>query len=49
MPRTDISAYLGSASFMEVYESRIPEGFMEKNPEMGGVCGKDYCITKKPP
>ena len=37
MPRTNISAYLGSASFMEMYESRIPEGFMEKKPEMGGV------------
>ena len=37
MPRTNISAYLGSASYMEMYESRIPEGFMEKKPEMGGV------------
>lgn len=37
IPRTNISAYLGSASFMEMYESRIPEGFMEKKPEMGGV------------
>ena len=37
MPRTNISAYLGSASYMEAYESRIPEGFMEKKPEMGGV------------
>ncbi|MBR4049548.1 MAG: hypothetical protein IKK09_03545 [Clostridia bacterium] len=37
MPRTNISAHLGSASFMEMYESRIPEGFMEKKPEMGGV------------
>ena len=33
----NISAYLGSASYMEMYESRIPEGFMEKKPELGGV------------
>ena len=37
MPRTNISAYLGSASYMETYESRIPEGSMKKKPEMGGV------------
>ena len=37
IPRTNISAYLGSASYMEMYESRIPEDFMEKKPEMGGV------------
>ena len=37
IPRTNISAYLGSATYMEAYESRIPEGFMEKKPEMGGV------------
>lgn len=37
IPRTNISAYLGSASFMEMYENRIPEGFMDKKPEMGGV------------
>lgn len=37
IPRTNISAYLGSASYMEMYESRIPEEFMEKKPEMGGV------------
>ena len=37
IPRTNISAYLGSASYMEAYESRIPEGFMDKKPEMGGV------------
>ena len=37
MPRTNISAYLGSASYMEMYKSRIPEGFMEKKPELGGV------------
>ena len=37
MPRTNISAYLGSATYMETYESRIPEGFIEKKPEMGGV------------
>ena len=37
MPRTNISAYLGSATYMEAYESRIPEGFMEKKPEIGGV------------
>ena len=37
MPRTNISAYLGSATYMESYEGKIPEGFMEKKPEMGGV------------
>ena len=37
MPRTNISAYLGSATYMETYESKIPEGFMEKKPELGGV------------
>ena len=37
MPRTNISAYLGSATYMESYEDKIPEGFMEKKPEMGGV------------
>ena len=37
IPRTNTSAYLGSATYMEAYESRIPEGFMEKKPEMGGV------------
>ena len=37
IPRTNISAYLGSATYMESYESRIPEGFMKKKPETGGV------------
>ncbi|MBE6747562.1 MAG: hypothetical protein E7558_08990 [Ruminococcaceae bacterium] len=37
IPRTNISAYLGSATYMESYEDKIPEGFMEKKPEMGGV------------
>ncbi len=37
MPRTNISAYLGSVTYFEAYESRIPEGFMEKKPEMSGV------------
>ena len=37
IPRTNISAYLGSATYMESYENKIPEGFMEKKPEMGGV------------
>ena len=37
IPRTNISAYLGSATYMESYESKIPEGFMEKKAEMGGV------------
>ena len=37
IPRTNISAYLGSATYMEAYESRMLEGFMEKKPEMGGV------------
>ena len=37
MPRTNISAYLGSATYTEAYESRIPEGVIEKKPETGGV------------
>ena len=37
IPRTNISAYLGSATYIESYEDKIPEGFMEKKPEMGGV------------
>lgn len=37
MPRTNLSAYLGSATYMESYESKIPEGFVEKKPEMCGV------------
>ena len=37
IPRTNISAYLGSATYMESYESKVPEDFMEKKPEMGGV------------
>ena len=37
IPRTNISAYLGSATYMESYENKIPNGFMEKKPEMGGV------------
>ena len=37
MPRTNISAYLGSATYMESYESKIPNELMEKKPEMGGV------------
>ena len=37
IPRTNISAYLGSASYVDNYEKKIPEGFMEKKPEMGGV------------
>ena len=37
IPRTNISAYLGSATYMESYEDKMPEGFMEKKPEMGGV------------
>ena len=37
IPRTNISAYFGSATYMESYENKIPEGFMEKKPEMGGV------------
>ena len=37
MPRTNISAYLCSATYMEAYESRIPESFMDEKPEMGGV------------
>lgn len=37
IPRTNISAYLGSASYMDTYEKKIPEGFMEKKPETGGV------------
>ena len=37
IPRTNISAYLGSATYMEAYEIKIPDEFMEKKPEMGGV------------
>ena len=37
VPRSNISAYLGSASYMEMYESRISEDFMEKKPEASGV------------
>ena len=37
IPRTNISAYLGSATYMESYEDKIPDEFMEKKPEMGGV------------
>ena len=37
IPRTNISAYLGSATYMESYENKIPDEFMEKKPEMGGV------------
>lgn len=37
IPRTNISAYLGSATYMESYENKIPDGFMEKKHEMGGV------------
>ena len=37
IPRTNISAYLGSATYMESYESKMPEDFMDKKPEMGGV------------
>ena len=37
IPRTNISAYLGSATYMESYEDKMPEGFMEKKAEMGGV------------
>lgn len=37
MPRTNISAYLGSASYMEMYESKMPDEFMEKKAELGGV------------
>ena len=33
----NISAYLGSATHMESYENKIPDEFMEKKPEMGGV------------
>ena len=37
IPRTNISAYLGSATYKESYEGKIPDGFMEKKPEMSGV------------
>lgn len=37
IPRTNISAYLGSATYMEMYKKNIPEVFMEKRLEMGGV------------
>ena len=37
IPGTNISAYLGSATYFEAYEGKIPKGYMEKKPEMGGV------------
>ncbi|MEE0970398.1 MAG: hypothetical protein U0M06_13590 [Clostridia bacterium] len=37
IPRTNISAYLGSASYVDNYEKKIPEDFMDKKAEMGGV------------
>ena len=37
IPRTNISAYLGSATYIESYEGKIPDEFMEKKPEMGGI------------
>ena len=37
IPRTNISAYLGSATYMESYEGKIPDGFIDKQPEMGCV------------
>ena len=37
LPRTNFSAYLGSASYMDTYEKQIPEGFMTKKPENNGV------------
>ena len=37
IPRTNISAYLGSATYVDIYEKKIPEGFIQKKPEMGGV------------
>lgn len=37
IPRTNISAYLGSTTYMESYEGKIPDGFMDKKPEMSGV------------
>ena len=37
IPRSNISAYLGSASYVDNYEKKLPEGFMEKKSEMGGV------------
>ncbi len=37
MQKANISAYLGSASYVDNYEKKIPEGFIEKKPEMGSV------------
>ena len=31
IPRTNISVYLGSATYLESYESNIPDGLMEKH------------------
>lgn len=28
---------LAPATYMESYEGKIPDGFMDKKPEMGGV------------
>ena len=37
IPRINISAHLDSATYVEAYENKMPEGFIEKKPEMGGV------------
>ena len=37
IPRTNFSAFFGSATYIDVYEKKIPEGFMDKKPEMDGV------------
>ena len=35
--KTNLSAYFDSATYIEIYENKIIDGFMEKKPEMGGV------------
>ena len=37
IPWTNISAYLSSATYMNEYENKLPDVFMEKKPEMDGM------------
>ena len=37
IPKTNIYAYLGSATYMESYENKIPDEFMKKKHELGGI------------
>ncbi|MBR3869784.1 MAG: hypothetical protein IKM66_10770 [Clostridia bacterium] len=37
IPKTNFSAFFGSATYMDTYEKKIPEDFMDKKPEANGV------------